>query len=131
MRRWLPTALLALLVAVLWTSPAAGSRLETWTTKSRFVDPSKVPFNGPPPGGPELAPALRVNVLLPDGFNRRRRYPVLYLLHGHGDRFDFWANPERGDVAEVAKGFSGIIVMPEGARSWYTDWWNGGRRGRP
>jgi S-formylglutathione hydrolase FrmB len=130
-RRLLATAGLALLVLVLGTAPAAASRLETWTTQSRFVDPSKVQFNGPPPGGPELAPGLRVNVLLPDGFDRNRRYPVLYLLHGHGDRFDFWANPERGDVAEVAKGFTGIIVMPEGARGWYTNWWNDGARGSP
>src|SRR4051794_24646498 len=131
MRRWLATAGLALLVFALAAAPAGASRLMTWTTSSRFVDPSKVPFNGPPPGGPELAPALRVNVLLPDGFDRSHRYPVLYLLHGHGDRFDFWANPERGNVTEVAKGFSGIIVMPEGARGWYTNWWNGGRRGAP
>src|SRR3954452_9170376 len=116
MRRWLATAALTLLVIALGTSSAAASRLLTWTTTSRFVDPSKVDFNGPPPGGPELAPALRVNVLLPDGFDRSRRYPVLCLLHGQGDRFDFWANPERGNVAEVAKGFPGIIVMPEGAR---------------
>ena len=131
MRRWASTALLTLLVAALWAAPAAGSRLVTWTTKSRFVDPQTVPFNGPPPGGPELAPALRVNVLLPDGFKRTKRYPVLYLLHGHGDRFDSWANPERGDVADVAKGFPGIIVMPEGARGWYANWWNGGQRGGP
>src|SRR4051794_33522892 len=131
MRRWLATAGLALLVFALAAAPAGASRLMTWTTSSRFVDPSKVPFNGPPPGGPELAPALRVNVLLPNGFDRSHRYPVLYLLHGHGDRFDFWANPERGNVTEVAKGFSGIIVMPEGARGWYTNWWNGGRRGAP
>ena len=131
MRRWLCTTLLVVLVAALWAAPAAGSRLLTWTTKSRFVDPQSVPFNGPPPGGPELAPGLRVNVLLPDGFKRTRRYPVLYLLHGHGDRFDFWANSQRGDVTKVAKGFPGIIVMPEGGRGWYTNWWNGGRRGGP
>ena len=31
----------------------------------------------------------------------------------------------------MAKGFPGIIVMPEGARGWYANWWNGGRRAGP
>lgn len=122
-------ALLALLAA--GTPSAEGARLVSWTTESRHVDPARVRFNGPPPGGPVLAPGLRVNVLLPDGFTRTRRYPVLYLLHGHGDRFDFWANPQRGNLLEVARGFPGIVVMPEGDRGWYVNWWNGGRRAGP
>jgi S-formylglutathione hydrolase FrmB len=127
MRRSLAAIASAALVCAVGATPAAGARLLTWETPSRFVKPADIRLNKPPPGGPELAPALRVNVLLPDGFTRQRRYPVLFLLHGHGDRFDYWANPQRGDVRQVAKGFPGIIVMPEGARGWYTNWWSGGR----
>ena len=61
-------------------SPALGSRLETWVTSSRYVDPAKVRFNGPS----DRPRALRVNVLLPDGYDGKRRFPVLFLLHGHG-----------------------------------------------
>ena len=121
----------AALVCALGPAPASAARLLTWETPSRFVTANQIRLSDPPPGGPELAPALRVNVLLPDGFDRGRRYPVLFLLHGHGDRFDSWVNPQRGDVRRVAKGFPGIIVMPEGARGWYANWWNGGRRGDP
>ena len=74
----------------------------------------------------------RVNVYLPDGFRRNgdERYPVLYLLHGQGDAYDSWANPDNGDLLNTAAGFPGIIVMPEGDRGFYANWWNGGRRGR-
>ena len=97
------------------------------------MDPAKQQFNNPPCDGPARPNALRVNVLLPDGYDgaKRKRWPVLYLLHGHGDSYDAWAAPCNGRVQEVAKGFPGIIVMPEAAQGWYTDWWNDGKRAEP
>ncbi len=38
------------------------------------------------PGGP-----LRANVLLPDGYDGERSFPVLFLLHGLGDNYATWA----------------------------------------
>ena len=123
----------ALTVAVtLLLAPAAhAGELVTLEVPSAHVDPAKVQFNDPPPDTPARPNALRVNVLLPDGYTPKQRWPVLFLLHGHGDAFDSWANPKRGDVRTVATGFPGLIVMPEGARGWYVNWWNGGRRGEP
>jgi S-formylglutathione hydrolase FrmB len=112
-------------------APANATRLETFTTTSAYVDPSKQNFNHPPGTDPGRPNALRVNVLLPDGYDGKRRFPVLYLLHGHGDAYDSWMSPQQGQLTSVAKGFPGIVVMPEGARGWYTNWWNGGRRGAP
>lgn len=105
----------------------------TLTTTSRFVDPAKQQFNNPPCGGPERPNALRVNVLLPDGYDgsKRARWPVLYLLHGHGDAYDAWMAGCNGDLLNTAKGFPGIIVMPEGGRGWYANWWNDGKRAEP
>lgn len=116
---------LAALAALALPAPALAARIETWTTQSRYVDPSKVQFNGPP-----RPKALRVNVYLPDGYDGKAAFPVLYLLHGHGDSYDDWAS-SKGQVAEIAKGLGAVIVMPEGARGWYVNWWNGGRRGDP
>jgi hypothetical protein len=48
--------------------------------------------------------ALRVNVLLPDGYDGKRHFPVLYLLHGHGDAYDYWVNPQKGDLLDIVKG---------------------------
>jgi S-formylglutathione hydrolase FrmB len=113
-------------------APAWGATLVTWNhTTSRFVDPAKAQFNSVPPEAPAQPSALPVNVLLPDGYNPARRYPVLYLLHGHGDSYWSWFAPKNGDLVNTARGFPGIVVMPEGGQGWYTDWWNGGRRADP
>jgi S-formylglutathione hydrolase FrmB len=123
--------LLAIAIVLGAAAPAPAGELLTWETTSRHVNPASEPFNGPPPGVPARPNALRVNVLLPDAYDPRRRYPVLYLLHGHGDSFDHWASAQRGDVRRIAAGFPGIIVMPEGARGWYANWWREGRRANP
>ncbi len=56
---------------------------------------------------------------------------MLYLLHGVGDAYDSWAMPGQGEILELARGFKGIIVMPEADRGYYTNWWNAGLRGDP
>lgn len=121
------TALLALAV------PASAARLVTHEVPSRHVDPAKVKLNPPPPNGVPMTRTLKVNVLLPDGFDERspRRWPLLVLLHGHGDTYQHWADPERGHALQILDGLPAIVVMPEGGTGWYTDWWNGGRRGDP
>jgi S-formylglutathione hydrolase FrmB len=117
---------LAALLGLALPAPALAARVDTWTTSSRYVDPSKVQFNGPA----SRPKALRVNVYLPDGYDGTTAFPVLYLLHGHGDSYDSWAGSQ-GQVTQIAKNLGAVIVMPEGARGWYTDWWNAGRRGAP
>jgi len=123
MRTWIAGLAVALL-AIALPARADGAEIITWQTDSQFVDPSTVSgFNGPS--------ELRVNVYLPDGYdpNSPDGYPVLFLLHGVGDAYNSWAG--NGKIMEVAAGFDGIIVMPEADRGYYTNWWNGGRRGDP
>jgi len=98
-------------------------RLLTWTLTSRFINPALTPFNGTGP------PQLRVNVLLPAGYNGRRQFPLLLLLHGHGDTYASWMDPAHGDLEALAPGLRAIVVMPDAAQGWYTDWWDGGARG--
>ncbi len=136
-------AIVAVVAALLALAPAAHAatpaRIVTWdgaaAGKSRFVDPSAAPAGSynEPPGVEERPNALRVNVYLPPGYDpdSERGYPVLYLLHGQGDAYDSWANPANGDLLETAARFRGLIVMPEGDRGFYANWWNGGRRGAP
>lgn len=114
-------------------------KLLTWRVPSSLVDPAKVVFGAPPDCGCQGARDLRVDVLLPRGYDKRRTYPVLYLLHGAGEAYDSWiTRPTEangtlgGDLQRAAKDFPGIVVMPEGGSfGWYTDWWNGGRAGDP
>jgi S-formylglutathione hydrolase FrmB len=129
-RLWI--VVVAVLVCACACAPAQAARLVTWkTTKSKFVTPASSPFNSVPPEAPAKPQALPVNVLLPDGYSPHKRYPVLYLLHGHGDSYWSWWSPSNGNLAQVARGFPGIVVMPEGGQGWYADWWNGGRRAAP
>ena len=121
-------ALLSLALPLLAVAPApaaAEQRLITIPTPSAHVDPARAVFNGPPPT------ELRANVLLPDGYDADRAYPVLYLLHGVGDTHETWAKPANGDIRTTAKGLDAIVVMPEGGRGFYTSWFNGGRRADP
>src|SRR4051812_25991275 len=132
MRRLVSLVAVAVLACACACSPAQAARLVTWkTTKSKFVSAASSPFNNVPPEAPAKPSALPVNVLLPDGYTPRKRYPVLYLLHGHGDSYWSWSAAANGNVASVARGFPGIVVMPEAGQGWYADWWNGGRRGAP
>lgn len=79
-----------------------------------------------PTGGPP-----RAKVLLPDGYDPAKAYPLLVLLVGLQSHYSDWSDPGQGEIAKTAKGFEGIIVMPEGGDGWYADWWNGGKRGDP
>ncbi len=57
-----------------------------------------------------------INVLLPEG---RGPFPVLYLLHGLSDDQTVWCR--RTALERHATGRRLIIVMPDGARSFYTN----------
>lgn len=125
MRSMVLGAAMAVAGALLAAGPVASAeRLVAVDTPSVNVDPATVRFNG-------TEPRLRANVVLPDGYDGERRFPVLFLLHGAGDNYSSWASPERGDILNTARGLGAIIVMPEAATGFYSNWWNGGRRGQP
>ena len=91
------------------------ARLEEWTLRT-----------------PALARPTRVRVLLPAGYGRdpRRRYPVLYLLHGADSDETAWTR--YGGAEAITARAPLIVVMPDGGREgWYTDWYEGSRPVRP
>jgi S-formylglutathione hydrolase FrmB len=45
------------------------------------------------------------------------RFPVVYLLHGHGGRETDWF--ARSAAADLANQFGLIVVTPDGANAWY------------
>lgn len=69
---------------------------------------------------------LRANVLLPDGYDGSRAYPVLYLLHGVADDYRTWLDPTQGGARAVAGDEDVIVVMPEAGRSLNVDWYSEG-----
>src|SRR5262249_39373157 len=76
-------------------------------------------------------PDSTVRVIVPPRYDRgRKRYPVLYLLHGAGDTFATWT--ELTDAEDFSAAFPIIIVMPDGGHDagagFYSDWVDGSRQ---
>jgi Predicted esterase len=66
--------------------------------------------------------SIKNTVILPDGYseNGDKAYPVLYLLHGHGGKYDSWMGIKKSLPEEATK-WQMIIVCPDGQNSWYWD----------
>ena len=93
----------------------------------------EIPARGGEVGGgyPDAGPP-RARAILPDGYDPKKAYPVLYILHGLTCRYSCWTDSKEVEIQKHLPGLDAIVVMPEGGRGgWYTDWWNGGRRGSP
>jgi S-formylglutathione hydrolase FrmB len=66
--------------------------------------------------------ALPYEVVLPRGYaliTSRKRYPVLYLLHGWSGHPQGWLTETR--LKEYVARHQVIVVLPEGDNGWYTD----------
>jgi S-formylglutathione hydrolase FrmB len=74
--------------------------------------------------------APRADVLLPDGYNPRKRYPLIVLLPGFSNTYTI-LGPDMLDAQKVLAGLQAIVVSPEGETGWYTDWFNNGAYGTP
>ncbi|MEW9549123.1 alpha/beta hydrolase [Nonomuraea sp. NPDC050783] len=72
----------------------------------------------------------KVRLLLPRGWESRRDWPVLWLLHGGLDDHTSWT--AKTDVAALTRDTGVMVVMPDGGKCGsYSDWWNGGDGGPP
>jgi S-formylglutathione hydrolase FrmB len=128
--RTLFTIALAILGSVLGFAPAAAAAPQLieidLPSRAGNIDASQIRFNGD--GHPKT---LKANVLLPEGYDPRRRWPVLYLLHGAGESYRSWVSKTKADAVIGPAKLPAIVVMPDAATGFYTNWWNGGRRGSP
>lgn len=77
---------------------------------------------------PSVGRKLRCRVILPAGYESSgERYPVLYLLHGFSGDFTKWSNHGAGRAAAP---LGLIVVLPDGANSWYVNWASSERGGK-
>ena len=75
-----------------------------------------------------------MRILLPAGYGSqtKRRYPVLYLLHGASGDQTSWTDAGQGDAEALTAKLPLIVVMPDGGRGgFYTNWFNNGAGGLP
>jgi len=101
--------------------------LVLWLAACRS-DPAEEPLSAPSArdivlSSEVLGRDMPARVLLPAAYqsDTGRRFPVLYLLHGHGGDYTNWSEriPELGTWASES-GF--LLVCPDGLRdSWYLD----------
>lgn len=69
---------------------------------------------------PSISAYCPMTILLPDGYDRsKKRYPVIYLLHGFNQQHSSWFTSTR--LVRLASSYSFIIVSPEAKNSWYTN----------
>ncbi len=64
--------------------------------------------------------SVECSIVLPEGYSVEQSYPVVYLLHGHGQDNRAWV--DKFDTASLADQYDIIIVSPDGrVNSWYWD----------
>ena len=68
---------------------------------------------------PSLGRTKKLSIVLPEKYNSRMRYPVLYLLHGYGGDYDDWLT--RTKLLDYVHNLPLIVVMPDGENSWYVN----------
>ncbi len=109
-------------MASLGSGAAAATTLTTITLPDRQgeIPARSLTYPGPP----------RADVLLPTGYNPRKRYPLIVLLPGFGNTYAI-LGPTELDAQPLLAGLQAIVVSPEGESGWYADWYNDGAYGTP
>src|SRR5690606_5322643 len=63
---------------------------------------------------------IKAVVVTPDSYEAGSRFPVVYLLHGHGGNYANWVDKAPA-IKDAADRYGFIIVCPDGDNSWYWD----------
>jgi S-formylglutathione hydrolase FrmB len=132
MRGW-GAGLVAATLAVGWSGWALGLELPQAQSNGLSLQ-SLAPLDNNPRlwsamvSSAGLSEPVQVGIHLPADYDSHpeRRYPVLFLLHGHGDALDGalpWIRQGRAAELIEASLFEGIVVIPQcGKACWFTDW---------
>jgi putative tributyrin esterase len=68
---------------------------------------------------PSLGRTKKVSILMPQKYDPRIHYPVLYLLHGYMGDHDNWRTATK--IGDYMRDIPMIIVMPDAENSWYVN----------
>lgn len=97
--------LLVFFISLLFVLPLSAQRVDTIEVYS-----------------PKMKKSIKNVVILPESYDKSKdvKFPVLYLLHGHGGRYDYWVGVKKTLPQDASK-WNIIIVCPDGQNSWYWD----------
>ena len=72
---------------------------------------------------PSVGFTSKYTAILPDNYYKdsQRKYPVLYLLHGHSGNYTSWITYAKLPI-QLATNYNCIIILPDGGNSWYVNW---------
>ncbi len=123
-RRRIPSFLLVCLILVspLWVSrtAAAAGPAGARITAVKQLDDRMLDLTVQ---SPAMRGSVPVRVILPKSWNRdkKRTFPVLYMLHGGNDDYTSWTRET--DIEALARNSDVLIVMPDaGKAGQYSDW---------
>lgn len=69
---------------------------------------------------PSMNREIRNLVILPEGYDGSKRFPVLYLLHGYNMPYTDWL-VKQPELPQLASQYGYIVVCPDAGNSWYFD----------
>lgn len=72
---------------------------------------------------PSMKKQIKNIIILPASYGQQsqQKYPVIYLLHGHGNNYTGWVKRTKPDLPQIASNLDLIFVCPDGKDSWYWD----------
>ena len=73
---------------------------------------------------PSMHKTIKTVVVLPASYDKSpdKKYPVVYLLHGHGGNYAVYVNQTRPELPQDVSQMECIAVCPDGGKnSWYWD----------
>ncbi len=118
-------AFIAILLTLFGAAPA-GAAPKLSVTKRAQLTPrlTELTFKSSALGFP-----VKTRVLVPAGYTKtKRRYPVLYLLHGASGNSSDWTT--QGQAEQITAGKPLIVVMPDGGiLDQYANWYASGDNG--
>ena len=120
-------ALLSLLLTMIGAAPAGAAPTLAVTHRAQLTPRlSELTFKSSALGFP-----VKARVLVPAGYAAtRRRYPVLYLLHGASGNASDWTSADKGQAERITAGKPLIVVMPDGGiLDQYANWYRPGVNG--
>lgn len=69
----------------------------------------------------KMSKGIKNVVVLPSDYTATKKYPVVYLLHGHGGNYATFVRATKKALPQVASEKQIIFVCPDGQNSWYWD----------
>lgn len=80
---------------------------------------------------PSVQLQLNYTAILPTGYGKNisRKYPVVYMLHGHTGNYTSWITYAQLPT-QLATQYDCLIILADGGNSWYVNW-SGQTDGKP